>query len=104
MQPYTFLMLFMMYFLNLQPRTDEVTTTEPASTSDSESPCSNEAPEDDSQVQPEDNNLTSLNGGVEINLTNEPGSSQQCNTFEPQDEATAGESSSTQSLLTSLQD
>ena len=92
MQPYTFLMLFTMYFLNLQPSTDEVTTTEPASASEPESPCSNEASEENgSQVQPEDNNLTSLD---EVNLTNEPGSSrQQCNTFKALNDATAGESS-----------
>lgn len=89
------------FFLsNLQPTTEDPLTTtavpEPTGTSDPGSPCSNEAPEDNgSQVQPEDNNLTSLNG-VEINLTNGPGSSQgQCNTFKPQPDATAGESGST---------
>ena len=87
-----------MYFLNLQPTTDEVTTTEPASTSEPESPCSNE--DNGGQVQPEDSNLTSLD---EVNLTNEPGSSQQqCNTFKAPDSATAGESISIQFLLTSL--
>lgn len=86
---HTFLLLF-----NLQPTsTEDATTTsapESSTTSEPEPPCS---PEDNvSQVQPEDNNLTSLNG-IEINLTNDPGSSQeQCNTFEPRQDATAGES------------
>ena len=92
MQPYTFLMLFTKYFLNLQPSTDEVTTTKPASTSEPESPCSDE--DNGSQVQPEDSNLTSL---AEV----KPGSSQQqCNTFKVLNDATAGESISTQFLLT----
>ena len=77
-------------WFNLQPTTEATASPEPFTTSRPEPPCS---PEDDgSQVQPEDNNLTSFNG-VEINLTNEPGSSQeQCNTFEPRQDATAGES------------
>lgn len=63
-----------------------------AATSKPKSPCSDESTEDNgSQVKPEDNNLTSLDG-VEINLTNnKPKSSQgQCNTFKPQEDATAG--------------
>ena len=76
----------------VQAVTDDGTTTtpEPSTTSEPEPPCSNETPEDNgNQVQPEDNNLTTLNN-VD-NLTNESGQQhQQCNTFEPNQGAEVG--------------
>ena len=74
---------------NLQAEATTATAPEPTTTLEPESPCSNE--DNENQVQPEDNNLTSLND-VEINLTNNSeGSQEPCNTFEPRQDAPSGE-------------